>query len=210
MKKFSVVTPTMYKLPYFMDTLKTLVEIDSVGEIIVIENSDCPFEKFVHPKIIYIKVYSNIYCNPAWNMGVRVAKNDYICLLSDDIVFDFTYILNGLIESGAIEQAGIIGLAVNCYEDIPDNSNVQIVRSMGRGFGFGSCMFLAKENYVHIPDDLKINWGDEWLYYKQVKPNYEISKLQTNRAVGMTVNDPSLSEVLEMDTKHWQTTYHSK
>lgn len=210
MKKFSVVAATMYKLPYFMDTLKTLVELESVEEIIVIENSDCPFEKFTHPKIVYIKVYSNIYCNPAWNMGVRVSKNDYICLLSDDIVFDFHSVLNGLIEVGTMEQAGMIGLAADCYEDIPDDSEVEVVRSFGRGFGFGSCMFLAKENYVHIPDDLKINWGDEWLYRKQSKPNYEISKLKTNCAVSKTVSDPILSEVLEMDTKHWQTTYFNK
>lgn len=207
MKKFSIIIPTMYKLPYIMDTLKDLVDIDCVDEIIVIENDECAFEKVKHEKIVYVKVFSNIYCNPAWNMGARMAKNEYICLLSDDILFDFNFIFGNLKESELMDNIGILGLSENCYHEIENNDNTQIVGSMTRGYGFGSCMFMKKENYFHIPEDLKINFGDEWLYRKQKKPNCEISMLSTNQAVSKTVSHPSLKDTIDNDYQFWKNKY---
>lgn len=208
MKKFTVIVPTLYRLPYLMDTLQKLVKIDSVQEIIIIENENCPFEKFNHEKIVYVKVYKNIYCNPAWNMGARMAKNDYICLLSDDIVFDFDLVFSNISSEDLMDQIGILGLSPNCYENIPDDRDVEIVRSLTRGYGFGSCMFMKKENYHTIPEDLKILWGDEWLYRKQRhKPNCEISKLCTNKAVSVSSGDPMFSQILQDDCKAFDEKY---
>jgi len=210
MKKFSVIIPTLYKPTYLMGSLKSLCQIDSVDEIIVIENENCPFEKFYHEKTIYVKVYKNIYCNPAWNMGARMAKNDYICLLSDDILFDFNLVFSMIKDTDIMDHIGILGLSANCYNDIPNNDKIQIVPSFTRGFGFGSCMFMKKSNYIHIPEDLKILWGDEWLYRRQKnKPNYEISNLSTNKAVSVSSGDPAFSKILQEDCHAYDTKYRS-
>lgn len=195
----------MYKVDHISETLCNLNDMDCVSEIIVIENDRCPNDKIRLNKIIYLDLYENIGCNPAWNLAIKIASSDYICLLSDDILFDFEKIFLKLLETNILDECGIVGLGTNCYSDtrIHDDNNIEIVPSYHRGYGFGCSMFLRKDNYVEIPNQLKICWGDEWLYRYQIKQNYEIYNLHTNNLVGVTAGHPSNSETLKNDTLFW-------
>lgn len=186
MKKFSVILPTMYKIDYLYDTLSRLSSIPSIDEIILIENDDCLGEKFLNEKIIYVKPYSNLFVNPSWNLGVKMSNNQYICLLSDDIVFDFEFVFDMLSNEDTLDICGVLGLSEESFKDEIKYNNPYVAETSYRGYGFGCCMFMNKENYKFIPDELKILWGNHYLFCKQSKKNYVIKNLRTNLKVKTT------------------------
>ena len=86
--KFSIVVPTMWRFNLFADFLVKLVQVDAVGEIIIINNAmeaKPDHSIFAHPKIKMHDFKLNIFVNPAWNYGVSVAKYDNICIMNDDV-----------------------------------------------------------------------------------------------------------------------------
>lgn len=36
-------------------------------------------------------------------------------------------------------------------------------------------MFLCRENYISIPEDIKIWYGDDWLFYRQRGRNFSLA-----------------------------------
>ena len=69
-------------------TVAQLQEDESVGEILVIDNSckgfECTFDKV---KVLVQK--ENLFVNPAWNYGIKVSSPEYpyFGVLNDDIIF---------------------------------------------------------------------------------------------------------------------------
>lgn len=86
---FSIVIPTMQKdVEVLNKLLAQLQEDESVGEILVIDNSckgfECTFDKV---KVLVQK--ENLFVNPAWNYGIKVSSPEYpyFGVLNDDIIF---------------------------------------------------------------------------------------------------------------------------
>ena len=65
--------------------------------------------------------------------------------------------------------------------------------------GFGTCMVLQKKNYVTIPDEIKIWYGDDILYYTN-KNRGKFSVQKINFEMSKTVN--SVKGVKEIITKN--------
>jgi hypothetical protein len=85
---YSVIIPTMWKCDRLTTTLNELNEVRSVGEIILIDNTNNAYEVNIE-KVRHIKEGKNTYVNPAWNKGVSLAKYDKVIILNDDIWFDW-------------------------------------------------------------------------------------------------------------------------
>jgi hypothetical protein len=174
---FSCVIPTMWKYPPFTQFLKGLERHPLIDEIILINNcyADTPngieehiansskIHHYIHDK------FSNMGVNPAWNLGVSIAKNNKIALINDDLIFDLRVFdkVSALLDA---PTTGVIGL---CPGDHPAITNqpslttgiIDILphpRSMHR-WGFGMLMFVRKDTWEPIPHEMKIFCGDDWI-----------------------------------------------
>ena len=158
-KKISIVIPTLFRCPELTVKLISQLNYIGVGEIIVINNTGgfLPLEN-----CIILNQTTNIFVNPAWNLGVITAAYDYIGLLNDDIlipdnVLDFDF-----------KKYEIVGISHRSISDVDSLENYKAESSLSetnhRNWGYGIAMFMQKENYKMIPEQLKIWCGDDYLF----------------------------------------------
>lgn len=204
----SIVIPTMQKrLDILENLIKTLEADEVVGEIIVINNAVKPLE-FSYPKMRVITPESNIYVNPAWNLGTKEGVNEYIGLLNDDIIIADNFcssLLNVL-----PENFGVIGytkesiISVEKGEQKPEKTDIILEKSSFIDFGFGICMFFKKENYPIIPENMKIMYGDCWIfdrYKKNGYTNYVIKGQKIFHFGSLTTSSKTFNPVIDADKK---------
>ena len=71
MSKVSAIIPTLWRAKEFTDHLvNVLVEDESVGEIIIIDNAPADFF-YDNEKVITFWSIENMYVNPSWNLGIK-------------------------------------------------------------------------------------------------------------------------------------------
>ena len=167
--KFSVIIPTMWCSDLIFKLLDVLNDNDMVGEIILIDNDSSKRPKQITStsKLRIIEQEQNIYVNPSWNLGVELANYPNICISNDDLVWN-VQILPIIFEN---IHLGIIGQATSNYFE--GDTEIKIESITERNWGWGCCFFLHKDNWIPIPSELKVAYGDDWLISK-IKP-YQIS-----------------------------------
>lgn len=115
-------------------------------------------------------------------------------------------ILN-ILEPHITEQIGLIGLDEIAY-------NVEPTKAFGlepiehRNGGWGCAIFVHKENYSPIPEEMKL-WGqDDWLFVKarnRRKQNYKLVGYYIYGELSVTNNildaDPMILEIRENDLR---------
>jgi len=189
----------MWKYEPFLDFVADLVKVPVVGEVIIINNDvgatpDHPILQ--HEKVRHFAEEENLFVNPAWNFGVKNARYDKVCIINDDIIVDLKvfYKMDGWLT----EDVGAAGIV----EFLPDKLHLQppfvngsislTQRTTEICYGFGVLFFIHKNNWVDIPEGLRINFGDNWVFDSQVyikhKPNYLISDLLFFHAGGQTTS----------------------
>jgi hypothetical protein len=180
---FSVVIPTMWKSETFEEELNSICSSFFVDDIIIINNNiiETPnYDILNHHKILIVKPPDNIIVNPSWNLGVRLSKNNNICLLNDDILFNyqvFEFMSNNL-------DKHICGL--NMYTE---NNHLQLIEAEKRIHGFGCMMFIRKDLYEYIPESIKLFYGDDYIFkVNQMlgRKNYLIDGCKNNETWGVT------------------------
>lgn len=169
----SVVVPTMWKFKPFLDFVAEMVKVPEIGEIIIINNdvTNTPYHKvFNNPKVHLLNQLSNIYVNPAWNLGVEVSQYDKICIANDDVIVDLK--LFSLIEKDLTEEIGLAGISPGRpeFDQAPITDGViNFTHWTGQNtFGFGSLFFIHKKNWIRIPDELVVFYGDNWIFDTQI------------------------------------------
>src|SRR5574343_47874 len=103
----SVIIPTLMRISRIYQTLIELSKCSHVGEIILIDNTTNTIPIKLD-KLTHICEGINTYVNPAWNKGVKLAKYDKLCILNDDVWFDWDKL--GEISEFISEEIGIIGM----------------------------------------------------------------------------------------------------
>lgn len=171
----------MWKFEPFVDFLKDLTAYDYVGEIVIIDNnsSERPNDEILnHSKVKILDFGRNIYTNPAWNEGVKVAKFDKLCICNDDIIFDLRLLREAHIH--VTEDLGIMGPSI-----FPWNQNITdgLIRikdyEHGDGqFGFSLCMFFHKSNWEPVPETMKLYFGDNFLYDNCLLKGFKIKVIK--------------------------------
>lgn len=168
----SVIVPTLWEVPGFKYFINVVAESTSVKEVLIIDNAthlrytleNVPF--FSHPKLKIIPLPENVGTNQAWNIGAFIADSDNIALLNDDVFFDISALakidyklLNhpeiGLISSNTQRLYGA-GVSSN---DITFERTVEEMH-----VGAGTMLFMQKSKYRKIPRDLRIYYGDNYLW----------------------------------------------
>lgn len=207
---FSVIIPTMWKKPQItLALLETLIRDSLVAEIIIIDNSCTHAPAYKHEKVKIITQSENIYVNPSWNLGVSLAKFDKIAILNDDIIipYNLLYVMNEV----PLQDYGLIGIDGKSVQYQIDNLNswqqeenrLKISNTMN--YGFGICIFLHRNNYYPIPDNIKIWYGDNYLYVRNVlagKQNLVLSTL-IKTEMSSTSNMQLFNPIKEEDEKNF-------
>jgi len=181
----SIVSPTMWRYPPYLDFLKAIVRIDNVKEVIIINNdsSKTPDDPFLnHPKIKIFFATSNMYINPSWNFGVNASESDIVCILNDDLHFDLRLFYK--IEEFFTPEMGAIGLGSGIveYGQTPLTTGmIDFEPFVGQNCqGFGELMFIRKRYWCDIPDGLDLGFGDDFIFdyhYFKGLTNYFITNM---------------------------------
>lgn len=197
----SVIVPTMWYDSNFCNVLAKIVELEIVGEVIIINNdvSRMPSDPCLqHHKIKIHNMNENIYVNPSWNLGAQLAKYSVLAFLGDDVdinvnIFEKTH---NLIESN---QDTIGMVTVLCrhkdYEHLYDNFFTDDTIDFYKfndpdpdeskrilPIGLGNLFFIQKRNWVKIPEETKIYHGEilVWNYIDKIKNNYIAANCRVN------------------------------
>ena len=191
----SVIIPTLLKVNRLYQTIQELSLSNEVGEIIIINNTQDEVD-FNNPKIVQIFEGKNTYINPAWNKGAKLAKFDKLCIMNDDIWFDWKYLK--YISQYITEDIGLIGMSNFNYQNPiypfqinPIQPNLKTTRGH-RPTGYACCFFIHKNNWDFIPEEMKLWCGDDWLFYRSKKYNYVIDGLKCEGDISTTLDDESL------------------
>ena len=166
----SVVIPTLLKPNSLFRIVDKLINLNIVGEIIIINNSLDSFQ-FNSKKVTIFTPNYNLYVNPSWNLGVSMAKNDVICLCNDDIDFDVNKLFR--LYDFVVDKGGILGPKSDCFLNNTNQFNINV--TFERNYGYGTLMLMKKIDYVKIPENIKIWYGDDYLFHSQSKINHSFS-----------------------------------
>ena len=105
---------------------------------------------------------------------------------------------------------GIVGYHRDYIINIPEikptptTTNVVLEKATGRCGYFGVAMFLYKSSYIEIPEDIKIYWGDDWLYYqnkKRKRENFFITQQEIYHYGSLSSTDKSVNPYSKKDSK---------
>lgn len=213
------IIPTLWKSDKIRGTIESIIRSDRKDiELIIIDNLNSNFSTR-DPRITVIKVRNNIFVNPAWNMGATLAKNEYICLLNDDISLNVDCLLNNFEKLKETDpNFGIIGLhndniidGINSNSMNSDDDVLELDELDCRVYGFGCMMILKRDNYVQIPNEFKVFFGDDYLYFynKDLKGRkiYQITGLKTPGDVSVTSKSFE-DDYMQQEHKHWDKAIH--
>jgi len=201
---FSVILPTIWvpDINKIDSSINKISENNLVSEILLINNAPHIYSNRYNdnPKVRELQ-FKNIYVNPAWNVGVSESKNDFICFVQDDLEFNpdiFDFMLKNLNR----QDIKIVGMSKSCYSlDVDHTYTLEKVDV--RNKGWGCIMFFKKSNYINIPNDLKIYFGDDYLikhmsgYVWKVEGLRVVSKTSTS-----VVSNPEFEKIIREDTQN--------
>ena len=167
---FSVIIPTLQRSRELPELVELCAVHPTVREVIVVNNHPDPLD-FGRENVRVLQQERNIYVNPAWNLGVREARAEYLAIINDDVLFD-PVVLDVAAEFVVKPRRGILALeGTFLNREHATRPRLRVAGSNLIGNSFGMFMCLRRENYVPIPEDLKVWGGDDWLFFHQPWPN---------------------------------------
>lgn len=166
MDKFTAIIPTMWRDDSLFELLNRLYECESVSEVVLINNDVKNTPEFKkHKKLLYVEPYENIFVNPAWNMGVAIATTKYVSIINDDVLFDVNLYFDFMNMANQYLDVGYIGSHSKNYEIIElDDTTVEQYDNKTNVGGWGCLFSFNKKNWIPIPNQLKIWYGDNWIH----------------------------------------------
>lgn len=183
--KFSVVIPTLQRA----DELERLVQMCSnhplVEEIVIINNAPGDLS-FRYPKMRILQQGSNIFVNPAWNLGVAESRAEWVAILNDDV--DFSPQLFDIaareLKRGLYGIVGVDGHFIN--REPRKKPRIRVATYEHVSIGFGMAMFMRRDDYVPVPASLLIWGGDDWQFLHQKRPNAVVSEVRFETEISVT------------------------
>ena len=192
----SVIIPTLQKAVELDSLVRDCAAHPAVLEVIVVNNAAAPLA-WDHAKVRVLAQGENIYVNPAWNLGAREAKGEVLAILNDDISFDrlpFDEVCRWL----ANPLIGLIGAHASSYDGTV-SGRPRLRPAYHRPRGYGIAMFLRRNSYVPIPEDMKIWFGDDWLFSRQKGWNMTLLGVPIHTDMSVTSISPRLAPIIAAD-----------
>lgn len=186
MNKLSVIIPTLLKNKEILKKLLLQLQNDeAVNEIILIDNSRNGFKLNIPKLRVFIPgKKEKLYVNQSWNLGIKEAKGYFYALFNDDLIVcdNFCSKVMELVEKAP--NFGCLGMAstsvINTdFNDIPEISEFSIeMNNSEREYNWGTIIFGKKDEYINIPEKIKIWCGDDFIRYCVKKENKNIYELK--------------------------------
>ena len=199
--KYSVIIPTLWKSNRIGKLLFDLIKCEFVDEIILIDNGGKFFEYFeALDKVKLVQTGENIYVNPAWNLGVKLAKNNCVAILNDDINFDPN--IFGVITEDVLSQYGIIGMGEGNYKEPIDEERgpfIDVWKSGINDWGWGCFIFLHKTYWINIPENIKIWYGDNFIKDRNPAPKGILRNFKVETEMSTTSDEKEWDERKQQD-----------
>jgi glycosyltransferase involved in cell wall biosynthesis len=205
------IVPTLWKSEFIYDSINEFKRCDNSNiEMIIIDNSNSDYISD-DDRIRVIKSETNLFVNPSWNLGAAEAKNNYICLLNDDIILNISLLVEYFNQTFVIPKKEFGMIAINgetwgFSEEINNDTDTLYLGNLkNRGCGFGQFMILQKSTYEPIPDELKVFFGDDmlWMVNHDLtnRDNFYIKNL---KFIGETNGtSKSFEEYMQIDEVIW-------
>lgn len=199
---YSIVIPTMW----FSDKISVMLPIyeksEFVKEVIIIDNR--PSKKIdlsQYSKIRYYTKGENIFVNPAWNWGYSLSNYKLILANDDIIIEDFDLMMKMISES----DFDIIGVSLEIKNDIPKIKRLFDEKFPANSFG----CFMYIKNYIYIPEQLKIWYGDNIQFkYNKKRGILKNIKIETNQSE--TLNNKENIENLRKNIAYKDTIFYKE
>jgi glycosyltransferase involved in cell wall biosynthesis len=204
MVKYSVIIPTLWKSNRTDKLLKDLEECRYVDEIIIIDNASIYETDRTIDKIRMISFGENIYVNPAWNLGIKVAKNDLVALINDDINFDTNVF--GVIDENILNQFGIVGMGEDNYKEQMDETKgpyLDVWKPGVNDWGWGCFIMLNKKDWINIPENIKIWYGDNIIKDVNPSPKACLRNFKVETEMSTTSDEKEWDDVKKKDYENF-------
>jgi hypothetical protein len=201
--KYSIIIPTLWKSDRTKRLLVDLQECEYVDEIIIIDNSYDGYQDTVVGKIRFVSFGGNIYVNPAWNKGIELARNNQIALLNDDINFNPN--IFEVITNDVLNQFGIIGMGEGNYKslNIEGDPILEVWQSGVNDWGWGCFIMLNKKDWIDIPNDIKIWYGDNIIKDVNPSPKAVLRNFRVDTEMSTTSDETEWDEIKKEDYKNF-------
>jgi len=204
MDKYTVVIPTLWKSNRTEQLIRDLNECDFVDEIIIIDNTNTDEWDRTYRKIRTVSKGENIYVNPAWNWGIELAKNDCIALLNDDINFDPN--IFGVIDKNVLDTFGIIGMGEGNYKTPIDEERgpyLDVWQPGVNDWGWGCFIIFDKKNWIDIPDNIKIWYGDNFIKDVNPSPKACLRNFKVQTEMSTTSDEKEWDDIKKKDYENF-------
>jgi hypothetical protein len=204
MNKYSVIIPTLWKSNRTEQLIRDLNECDFVDEIIIIDNTNTDEWDRTYRKIRTVSKGENIYVNPAWNWGIELAKNECIALLNDDINFDPN--IFGIIDKNVLDTFGIIGMGEGNYKTPIDEERgpyLDVWQPGVNDWGWGCFIIFDKKNWIDIPDNIKIWYGDNFIKDVNPSPKACLRNFKVETEMSTTSDEKEWDDIKKKDYEYF-------
>lgn len=195
MDKYTVVIPTLWKSQRTNKLLKDLDACEFVDEVIIIDNASIYKIDRTIDKFKTISFGENIYVNPAWNLGIKLSKNNCIALVNDDINFNPN--IFEILDEPMLNQFGIIGMGEGNYKDnIDENASpsLDVWKPGVNDWGWGCLIMLHKKDWIEIPDNIKIWYGDNFIKDINTAPKSVLRNFKVETEMSTTSDEKEWDE----------------
>ena len=209
MSKVSAIIPTLWRAKEFTDHLvNVLVEDESVGEIIIIDNAPADFF-YDNEKVITFWSIENMYVNPSWNLGIKESSYDKFIIFNDDIIIPYNFVSQ--LEHLLTEDKGLVGIDSRGVIQVDSFSSENITfldreialkSIVNRNWGFGIAFGGHHKSYHKIPENIRIWYGDDYLTQmnnEQGKVNYVIDDIPIFTRMSTTSDLEEFNAIKDVD-----------
>jgi hypothetical protein len=200
-----IVLPTMWKSDKIFEMIHRYIGNPNIYRIHIIDNTnefDVYYPLGINSK--KVKVYSfeeNTYVNPAWNFGVSKCKEDsIICLANDDIEFNaeiFDFIISHK------SELGIIGMDKDNYKNNINNGK-KIIDMQNHDYGWGCLIFILKKDWINIPNELKVFYGDSFMFHNVKVLCKKLSGFFIDTNMSTTSSSSFVMDIHKSDIDNWE------
>jgi SAM-dependent methyltransferase len=169
--KIDLIIPTMWRCSEFPQHLEIYAASEDVNAIIIIDNDPAarPFLPHTVKQKLKLACHGkNIFVNPAWNLGFSLSTAPVLAIINDDIRVDLSMIKMMAEFDWVNNHVDIIGVDVESEHKTTTLRKIEVTKEKPLGLqyhSFGACMFMPRECYRIIPDDVKIWYGDDYLVH---------------------------------------------
>jgi len=155
----------------------------------------------------YIRPEKNIFVNGAWNLWVKEARGEYICIMNNDL--ELTHGRDKPLIEWLVDN---IQMTSPIYTIGEKPFNWRWYRNNPRNFYniCGHCFVMKKSDRVEIPDRFKIWYWDNRQYEQMARRKWiEMpilsSKIHHYESKTVKSKNKMIDMIIESDTREWNT-----